>query len=155
MSIQNYFVYKTPIGKLTIVSDGTSITNIAFGEKKFPGAKKATTLTNKASTQLLQYFAGKRTSFDFPISAQGSAFQQAVWDVVSRIPYGQTRSYGQVAELIGNKKAARAVGIANNRNPLPIVVPCHRVIGANGKPVGYAGGLKLKEYLLELEKNNS
>lgn len=150
----HYFVYQTPAGKLTIASDGSAVTNIAFGAVKLKGEAHPSALTNKAANQLQQYFAGKRTTFDFPIFANGTNFQQAVWDAVSRIPYGETRSYKEIAALVGNERATRAVGMANNKNPLPIVVPCHRVIGANGKPVGYAGGLKLKEYLLELEKKH-
>lgn len=150
----HYFTYQTPIGKLTIASDGSAITNIAFGAVKLGGEAQASALTNKAANQLQQYFAGKRTTFDFPISAQGTDFQQAVWAAVSRIPYGETRSYKEIAASVGNQRATRAVGMANNKNPLPIVVPCHRVIGVNGKPVGYAGGLKLKEYLLELEQKH-
>lgn len=147
----NYFTYTTPVGKLTIASNGHSITHIVFGIASFSGENRASALTNKASTQLQQYFSGKRKSFDFPIEAQGTPFQKAVWASVAKIPYGETRSYKEIAASVGNERATRAVGMANNKNPLPIVVPCHRVIGANGKPVGYAGGLKIKQFLLDLE----
>ena len=105
----------------------------------------------KAKTELTEYFAGQRKSFDLPLEPKGTAFQQSVWRALCEIPYGETVSYGQIAERIGNKKACRAVGMANNRNPIAIIIPCHRVIGAGGKLTGYAGGLDKKEFLLELE----
>ncbi len=155
MPAPTYFVYQTPVGHITLASDGTHITNLAFGEFEFPCTHAASSLTNAAANQLQEYLAGKRTVFDLPLLAKGTDFQHAVWEAVSRIPYGQTRSYGDIAQAVGNPKATRAVGLANNRNPLPILVPCHRVIGANGKPVGYAGGLKVKEFLLNLEHEHS
>ena len=114
---------------------------------------KETPLIKNAAAQLNEYFNGKRRKFDFPVMIRGTDFQIDVWKALQKIPYGETRSYGEIAAIIGNPKASRAVGMANNRNPLPIVVPCHRVIGSNGKPVGYAGGLELKQILLEIEKN--
>ena len=104
-----------------------------------------------ARRQLGEYFAGERTDFDLPLAARGTAFQRKVWDALRRIEYGTTRSYGQIADEIGAPGAARAVGAANHDNPLAIVVPCHRVVGANGSLVGYAGGLDQKRALLELE----
>ncbi len=104
-----------------------------------------------ARRQLGEYFAGERTDFDLPLAARGTAFQQKVWDALRRIAYGTTRSYGQIADEIGAPGAARAVGAANHDNPLAIIVPCHRVVGANGSLVGYAGGLDQKRTLLELE----
>jgi methylated-DNA-[protein]-cysteine S-methyltransferase len=104
-----------------------------------------------ARRQLAEYFAGERTDFDLPLAARGTEFQQKVWDALRRIDYGTTRSYGQIADEIGAPGAARAVGAANHDNPLAIVVPCHRVVGANGSLVGYAGGLDQKRTLLELE----
>lgn len=108
-------------------------------------------LLKKAVKQLDEYFAGKRKKFDLPLSMKGTEFQQKVWEALRAIPYGETRSYGDIAKAIGKPKAARAVGMANNRNPVSIIVPCHRVIGANGSLVGYGGGLKAKEFLLKLE----
>ena len=151
----HYFNYPTPLGNITIASNGTAITHIAFGTQRFPGEKKSSALTNKASTQILQYLAGKRKLFDIPFEADGTEFHKRVWSEVLKIPYGQTYSYGQIAALIGNVKATRAVGMANNKNPLPLLIPCHRVIGASGKPVGYVGGLKRKEFLLDLEKEHA
>jgi len=104
-----------------------------------------------AGRQLRDYFAGTRRQFDLPLDPQGTAFQQRVWQYLVTIPFGETRSYAQVAEAIGSRAAVRAVGAANGANPIPIVVPCHRVIGANGKLTGYGGGLPLKQRLLELE----
>lgn len=109
----------------------------------------------QARTQFAEYFAGTRTEFDLPLAARGTAFQRKVWDALCRIDYGTTRSYGQIAEEIGAPGAARAVGSANHDNPLAIVVPCHRVVGANGSLVGYAGGLDQKRALLELESTSA
>ena len=105
----------------------------------------------RAFDQISEYLAGRRREFDLPLKAAGTDFQRKVWEVLSSIPYGERRSYKQVAAQVGNPRAVRAVGMANNRNPLPIVVPCHRVVGSDGKLVGYAGGLGIKEFLLGLE----
>ena len=113
-----------------------------------------TPLLTEAAKQLLEYFSGNRTSFDLPLAPSGTEFQQKVWQALQTIPYGETWSYKKVAEAIGNPKASRAVGMANNKNPIAIMIPCHRVIGANGKLVGYAGGLDIKSTLLELETRN-
>ena len=152
---RNYYVYQTPLGRITIAANNDAIIRLAFGEVVFEGPKVASSLTNKAANQLQEYLAGKRSVFDLPLYAQGSEFQQCVWEEVLKIPYGQTRTYSEVAAAIGNPKATRAVGMANNKNPLPILIPCHRVIGAQGKPVGYSGGLKIKEFLLNLEQRAS
>jgi methylated-DNA-[protein]-cysteine S-methyltransferase len=112
-------------------------------------------LLTAAAAQLQEYFAGRRRRFDLPLDPQGTEFQRRVWKALEAIPYGQTRNYRQVAESVGAPRAVRAVGAANGRNPLPIVVPCHRVIGADGKLVGYAGGLPVKRVLLDIEKNGA
>jgi methylated-DNA-[protein]-cysteine S-methyltransferase len=104
-----------------------------------------------AAAQLREYFDGQRQHFDLPLEPRGTEFQRKVWQALERIPYGQTRNYREIAEAVGTPRAVRAVGSANGRNPLPIVVPCHRVIGADGRLVGYAGGLEVKRILLELE----
>ena len=114
----------------------------------------ATPLLKEAFRQLDEYLDGKRQGFDLPLAPQGTPFQQKVWQALQTIPYGETRSYKQIAEQIGNPLGCRAVGMANNKNPIGIIIPCHRVIGANGKLVGYAGGLDLKTQLLNLEKKN-
>ncbi len=121
-----------------------------------PGAAAATWtaegILRRAARQIQEYFAGTRREFDLPLAPGGNPFQQRVWTLLRGIPYGQTRSYGELARRLGRPGAARAVGSANARNPLPIVVPCHRVIGADGKLTGYYGGLRLKAFLLELER---
>ena len=114
-----------------------------------------TPLIRRAAVQLQEYFAGKRKVFDLPLAPEGTSFQHRVWAVLRSIPYGQTLTYGEVAARAGNPKASRAVGMANNRNPLMIIVPCHRVIGAGGRLVGYACGLDKKEFLLNLEREHS
>ena len=108
-----------------------------------------------AAAQLRDYFSGRRRSFDLPLDPQGTEFQRRVWKALSEIPYGETRSYRDIAAAVGLPRAVRAVGAANGRNPLPVVVPCHRVIGVDGKLVGYAGGLRLKKLLLELEASQA
>lgn len=150
----SYFTYHMPLGRLTIGSNGQALTTLAFGDLILPGEKRATELTNRAANQLQEYFAGKRRSFDLPLAPEGTDFQKRVWKAIEEVPYGQTRSYSDIACIIGNPKACRAVGGANNKNPLPIIVPCHRIIGANGTLVGYGGGAKIKAYLLELEQRS-
>ena len=116
--------------------------------------ERDTKLLLEAKKQLEEYFEGKRKVFDLPLEQEGTAFQKRVWEALENIPYGETRTYKEVAKMIGNEKASRAVGMANNKNNIPIIVPCHRVIGSNGKLVGYALGLDMKKYLLDLEKRN-
>lgn len=147
-----FFVYPTPMGRITLASDGSSLTQLAFGAVELAGANMPTALTNEAANQVQEYLAGKRKEFDLPLDPRGTAFQQQVWDALRCIPYGETRSYQQVAQMLGKPQAMRAVGSANNKNPLPIVVPCHRVIGASGDLVGYVAGLKIKKFLLDLEQ---
>ncbi len=111
-----------------------------------------TELSDKTFSQLMEYFEGTRTQFDLPILMEGTEFQKKVWKALQTIPYGETRNYKEIAVMAGNEKAARAVGMANNKNPISIIVPCHRVIGANGTMVGYGGGLDVKKRLLALEQ---
>ena len=113
--------------------------------------QKDTPLLKEAEKQLLEYLEGKRKAFDVPLNPKGTKFMQEVWTALQEIPYGETRTYGQIAQIIGKPKAARAVGMANHRNPIPIIIPCHRVIGSNGKLVGYGLGMEKKEFLLTLE----
>ena len=152
--MMNVFMYKTDIGEIGIMENGMAITHLYFAGEKIPEGTsiKETPLLKKAGEQLLDYLAGKRKFFELPLAAQGTVFQQNVWKALQEIPYGATCSYGEVAKNIGNPKACRAVGMSNNKNPIPIFIPCHRVIGTNGKLVGYAGGLGIKEHLLKLEK---
>lgn len=152
--MRNIWYYDFPIGTLAIAEDDVGITNVFFKGVAVPKdfTEKETPLLQKAAEQLREYFEGRRNAFDLPLSLCGTKFQQADWQALQTIPYGETRSYKQIAEQIGNPKACRAVGMANNRNPVMIIVPCHRVVGHDGKMVGYAGGLDTKKYLLELEQ---
>jgi len=148
-----YYTYDSQFGDIIIESDGSAITGIKTKTNAKPaGKKEASTLTDIAAKQLEEYFAGKRKRFDLPLNPGGTEFQHSVWKALQAIPYGKTRTYKQIAEMIGNVKACRAVGMANNKNPIWIVIPCHRVIGADGALTGYGGGLKMKKRLLELEK---
>ncbi|WP_321479943.1 methylated-DNA--[protein]-cysteine S-methyltransferase [uncultured Bacteroides sp.] len=147
-----YYSQNTPIGPLCICADEQAITKISF--KKIiesESLEEETPIIKQAFEQLTEYFNGERKHFDLPLNPQGTVFQKKVWSVLQSIPYGETWSYKQVATAVGNAKASRAVGMANNRNPIPIVVPCHRVIGTNGALVGYAGGIEIKKSLLEVE----
>jgi methylated-DNA-[protein]-cysteine S-methyltransferase len=146
------YSYETKLGSVTIVEEDGALLAITT-HRTYEGIKQETPLINEAYRQLSEYLLGERKRFDLPLNPQGTVFQQQVWKALCDIPYGETRSYKQIAKAIGNPKAVRAVGMANNRNPLLIVVPCHRVIGANGKLVGYAAGIKKKEFLLKLEKS--
>lgn len=152
----NAFYYETHIGKIGIVENGTAITHIYFGEILDKDINIIeTSLLKEANQQLQEYFTGKRKSFDLPLAPKGTEFQQKVWAALQDIPYGITYSYKDIAKSVGNIKACRAVGMANNRNPIPLFIPCHRVIGANGSLVGYAGGLDIKKKLLETERQNA
>lgn len=152
--MKNSYIYKTPIGKIKISDNGKAIIEITTKlEFEKESTIKETQLIKKAYNQLEEYFAGKRKKFDLPLEFTGTEFQVKVWNALLTIPYGKTRSYKQIAEQIKCPKGARAVGMANNKNKIMIVVPCHRVIGNTGKLVGYAGGLGVKEALLKLEKN--
>jgi len=144
----------SPVGELLLAGDEHAITAILFeGNAPEPGWSEGTTSPlQEAAAQLAAYFAGERRAFELPLAPRGTPFQRRVWDELLRIPYGETISYGELARRVGNANASRAVGLANGQNPLPIVVPCHRVIGANGKLTGYGGGLPIKARLLELER---
>lgn len=152
------YTYKTPLGPLTLAEENGSLTNCSFGTSaKLPQNAdiRETKLLKEAWRQLQQYFNGERKTFNLPLAPQGTAFQQAAWQALLTIPYGQTASYKDMAIKVGNPKACRAIGMANNKNPIGIIIPCHRVIGSNGKLIGYAGGLDIKQKLLSLEKENS
>ena len=149
-----YTELPTMAGLLRIVEENDAIVQIQFEqEQKTVGdaALQDTPLLLEAKRQLEEYFAGLRAGFSLPLNPQGTAFQKKVWQHLEAIPYGQTRTYGQIAAAVGQPTASRAVGGANHNNPIAIVIPCHRVIGANGKLTGYAGGLDIKEKLLRLE----
>ena len=149
----NYFCYDTEIGRIKISEKDEKIIGLVFSDyKKEDEIEKETELIKKAYTQLEEYLSGKRTEFDIEIEMIGTEFQKKVWKELLNIPYGETRSYKDIAIAIGNGKACRAVGNANNKNPIAIIVPCHRVVGSNGSMTGYAGGLDIKEKLLKIEK---
>lgn len=152
---------ESPIGELGIVERNQAIVCVFFGGRigKVSACEKytleleerRTELLAEAEKQLEEYFAGSRRRFALPLAPTGTGFQKRVWEALIQIPYGETRTYGEIAKTVGNPKGSRAVGMANHRNPIPIVIPCHRVIGAGGTLTGYAGGLDIKRKLLELE----
>lgn len=161
---RTHAVVDSPVGPLTLVAAGGALTGLymslqrhlpapgAFGE---PDAGQEGELFAEASSQLGQYFAGERTEFDLRLAMDGTAFQRRVWAALRGIPYGQTVSYGQLADRIGQPTAPRAVGLANGKNPIGIIVPCHRVVGADGSLTGYGGGIERKQYLLAHERRVS
>jgi len=148
---------ETPIGVLRLVADAQGLREVRFAEPRHPRSTPAEWVRASeplafARTQLQEYFAGERVDFDLPLHPLGTPFQLSVWRELSRIPYGATASYGDIARRIENPAAVRAVGAANGQNPIPIVVPCHRVIGSNGSLTGFGGGLPTKQFLLALER---
>ena len=149
-------VVDSPVGELTLVGYDDTLTGVYFpGHTRRPDqetfGRPFDSAFATAAAQFAEYFAGERTTFDLSLTPRGNAFQQKVWAQLRLIPYGQTRSYGQLAAILGDPGLARAVGAANGQNPLSIVVPCHRVVGADGRLTGYAGGLERKAFLLDLE----
>ena len=159
MNDTTHFLYHYPseFGLFSLVATDSALTHFFFdGEApRFDTTEQETPLLQQAGLQLAQYLRGERKQFSLPLAPTGSDFFQRAWQALAAIPYGETRSYGQIAAAIGNAKACRAVGLANNRNPLPIFIPCHRVIGSNQKLTGYRGGLPLKQNLLELERRHA
>ena len=156
MSTENllYTTVSSSIGELLLAGDPTGLRHIYFQSGDFTPSsdwQAVAALPYPVADQLDSYFAGHLHSFDLPLNPQGTAFQRKVWAALLEIPYGETISYLELARRIGNPSSVRAVGLANGRNPLPIVVPCHRVVGSNGSLVGYAGGLPIKRALLALE----
>jgi len=146
-----YAVMSTPIGPLTLQTTEKGLASIQFGAAVPPHAVLDESAHREAVEQLQQYFNGIRTRFDLPLDLDGTPFQLAVWNELQKIPYGETRTYGEIARSVGKPGAARAVGMANHENPVAIVIPCHRVVGSDGSLTGYAGGLDLKKKLLEIE----
>ena len=143
---------KSPIGPLTLVEEGGALVQVVFaGDPVIAGRAEDSPLLREAERQLAAYFAGHLQVFSLPLRTEGTPFQEKVWRALQQIPYGETRTYGELAASIGQPAAARAVGGANHRNPLPIVIPCHRVVAAHGGLGGYGGGLDKKRWLLALE----
>jgi len=166
LTIQTSTVYSSPVGDLLLTRDGASLTGLYFLDKEAHSSRNESScftdsdfsseseVFSELTSQLDEYFAGTRQTFELntlSIRSEGTVFQKRVWNELCRIPYGQTISYGELAKRLGQPTASRAVGLANGRNPISILVPCHRVIGANGKLVGYGGGLERKKKLLEIE----
>lgn len=153
--MKKIFYYKTKIGKIGIAEVDGKITDLYFESETAPKEEfieKESDILKEAGKQIQEYFEGKRKNFSLPLAPEGTKFMKTVWEALKDIPYGETRSYKEIAEKTASKLAYRAVGLANNKNPIPIIIPCHRVIGANKKLVGYGGGLELKGYLLNHEK---
>lgn len=150
--MKNALLMSSPVGMLTLIEEEQALTEVRFGANVRDALLNDTPLLMQASRELEEYFRGERKTFTVPLSPRGTAFQKRCWDALCRIPYGETRTYAQQAAMIGNSKACRAVGMSNHRNPLPIFIPCHRVIGKNGTLTGYADGLTIKETLLNIER---
>lgn len=151
--MKNACFFKTKYGLLFIAEEDSFLTNVTIVKEKFSGdfIINETSVIKKAYSQLKEYFDGKRKKFDLPINPKGTPFQKLVWEQLRKIPYGKTMSYKDIAIMAGNPKACRAVGMANNKNPIIIITPCHRVIGSNGSLTGFGCGLELKQKLLNLE----
>lgn len=161
--MRNIYFYDTSIGRIGISEEAGCIKEVFF-EKDLPGESppdqeryilRETPVLKEASIQLGEYLAGRRKIFELPLAPEGTPFMREVWKCLGKIPYGQTNSYLHIAAASGKPKASRAVGMANNRNPIPVFIPCHRVIGSNGKLTGYRGGLDIKQKLLDIEKYHS
>lgn len=153
--MKSIFSYNTSIGKINIVEEDGFLTDVCISENFVieDATIKETTLIKETIGQINDFLAGRRREFDLPLLPKGTEFQKKVWRELQNIPYGKTCSYKDIAEKIGSPKAARAIGRANNKNPIILIIPCHRVIGSDGRLVGYGAGLELKERLLALEKN--
>ncbi len=153
--MKDFAIYKTQMGYFIMRYEDECLTYFKkLHDENISDFGTKTPLTDQAYNQLLEYFDGKRKEFDVPYKLIGTPFQKSVWGELCNIPYGETRSYKDIAIAVGNPKASRAIGMANNKNPITVIVPCHRVIGTNGKLVGYAGGLTMKEFLLKMEEEN-
>ena len=152
----NAIIHDSPVGPLTLVSDGDWLVGLHFEGWNPPASAlhKSDALLAETARQLDAYFAGLHRTFDLPLAPRGTPFQQRVWSALRAIPFGETRSYGQLAAALGKPSAMRAVGAANGRNPIAIVVPCHRVIGADGSLTGFGGGIERKRVLLRLEQGS-
>jgi len=153
--MKNFLLFKHKFCNLFIAEENGKICGVSFNKDKITDdfEKGETILLKEAVKQLSEYFDKKRKTFDLPLSLHGTDFQIKVWKALQRIPFGMTSGYAQLASAINNPKACRAVGMANNKNPIAIIIPCHRVIGSDGSLTGYAGGLNIKKLLLDLEKN--
>lgn len=157
--MKHYCYYDSPIGRMLLVGMDGVLAELHFPQStehlQIPAEwQEDKTPFAETLLQLRQYFTGKRREFDLPIAPQGTPFQKRVWQELLKIPYGETASYGMIAQRIGNPKACRAVGMANRKNPIPIIIPCHRIIGKDGSLTGFGGGLPVKKHLLDLERQS-
>lgn len=148
-----YFPYRTPHGTVTVRASDVGITDVAFGDVAMEGERRPSELANRAATELLEYFAGKRRAFDLPLAPSGTDFQRAVWDELARVPYGTTSTSADIARTLGRPSSYRAVGAAVHANPVAVLVPDHRVVGANGRPLGTGARSRLRAALLEQERS--
>jgi methylated-DNA-[protein]-cysteine S-methyltransferase len=155
MAMTLYDTIDSPLGELLLAGDGRALTALRMGAAPGAGWRRDRAAFREAAGQLRAYFAGELREFDLPLAPPGTEFQRGVWAALREIPYGQTISYAELAAAVGRPRAARAVGAANGRNPLAVVIPCHRVIGTGGALTGYGGGLARKRLLLDLERRNS
>ncbi len=153
--MQKEIIYQSPFGEIYIKYNDHTLNFVGFGQKGDADAKRITepdnALIKNTFKQFDEYFAGKRKHFDLPYALEGTDFQKSAWEALCTIPYGETRSYKDMAIAIGNPQSCRAVGLANNKNPISIIVPCHRVIASSGHLAGYGGGVEIKQKLLDLE----
>ena len=154
IDMEKIFFYDSPVGKLIIGEENGAITRVTWTQLPKNYLQEETALILKCKKQLDEYFRGERKAFDLPLAPKGTEFQKKVWSALQEISYGEVRSYKDIAVAVDSPKGCQAVGGANGKNPIAIIIPCHRVIGKNGKLVGYAGGMENKKFLLELEKSH-
>jgi len=156
-TLKNIYPYDTAIGRIYVADNGRAIAGVFLPGNAVPAGipQNETDVIKRAVVQITEYLSGRRREFDVKVEPEGTDFQKRVWAALRTIPYGHTCSYSHIAHIAGNPKACRAVGMANNRNPVSIIIPCHRVIGKSGALVGYGGGLELKKYLLDMEAANT
>lgn len=152
--MRKIFWYETDIGKIGIVEERSAITNLLFDTDQIPEniSMDETKVLSQAGTQLTEYLSGVRKMFTLPLAPKGTSYMQNVWDRLRSVPYGDTRTYKEIAEIMGNPHGSRSVGLACSHNPIPIFIPCHRIIGSDGSLTGYRGGIRIKSLLLELER---
>ena len=156
-TLKNIYPYDTAIGRIYVADNGRAIAGVFLPGNAVPAGipQNETDVIKRAAVQITEYLSGRRREFDVKVEPDGTDFQKRVWAALRTIPYGHTCSYSHIAHIAGNPKACRAVGMANNKNPVSIIIPCHRVIGKSGALVGYGGGLELKKYLLDMEAANT
>lgn len=156
-TLKNIYPYDTAIGRIYVADNGSAIAGVFLPGNAVPAGipQNETDVIKRAAVQITEYLSGRRREFDVKVEPEGTDFQKRVWAALRTIPYGHMCSYSHIAHIAGNPKACRAVGMANNRNPVSIIIPCHRVIGKSGALVGYGGGLELKKYFLDMEAANT